>query len=237
MVKWDQAENIQDWQNRIGRPIDYIAGLQSDDLFRTQADLDALPVDYTVYGAVPQLGWVRYKDNSGPDGVPDSKIDDWDKVALYEHSSPPISYGLRLGFDWKGFNFETFFQGLTGHYKLPNMQPPYPWTRVYDYWSDSWTPNNTDGTMPMSNFNYWQNRAASDLYYEKAGFLRLKYMQVGYTLPVNISQKVKAQSIRVFVSGTNLLTFTKFKAFDPELGSSTVFPLSRSITGGVSITF
>lgn len=237
VVKWDQPENIQDWQNRIGRPLGYITGLQNTGLLRTQADLDALPNGYTIYGAQPQLGWINYQDNSGIDGTPDGKIDDYDRVVLHNHSTPPISYGLTLGLEWKGISMEAFFQGLAGHYKYPSVQPPYAWTRVYSFWEDYWSPSNPNASMPMPHWDYWQNRAASDFYYRSASFARLRYLKIGYTLPEKISSKIKARSLRIYVSGTNLFTLSKFKVYDPELSNAGTFPLSRSLTGGISVTF
>jgi len=238
VVKWDQAENVRPFEDRIGKTYDYISGLRSDGLLRTQADLDALPEGYTIYGAVPQLGWINYKDISGPSGEPDNKIDDWDKVVLYNHSSAPVTYGLNLGFSWKGIDVEALFQGMAGFYKYPDVQAPYPWTRIYAFWEDSWTPETAlTATKPIPNHDIWQNRAGSDFYYQKGDFTRLKYVNVGYNLPTKIVDKIGLSNARIFVSGTNLLTFSKFKVYDPELGSAGTFPINKSFTGGMSLTF
>ncbi len=238
VVKWDQPQSVRPFEDRIGKPIDYISGLKSDGLLRTQADLDALPEGYTIYGAVPRLGWINYKDLSGPTGEPDNKIDDWDKVMLYDHSSAPISYGVNLGMSWKGIEIEALFQGLSGFYKYPDVQPPYPWTRVYAFWADSWTPETAQtATKPIPNHDIWQNRAGSDFYYQKGDFTRLKFVNVGYNLPKQLVESIGLSNAKFFLSGTNLLTFSKFQVYDPELGSAGTFPINKSFTAGMSVTF
>ncbi|WP_460545711.1 SusC/RagA family TonB-linked outer membrane protein, partial [Echinicola sediminis] len=238
VVTWDQAESVRPFEDRIGRTLDFISGLKSDGLLRTQEDLDALPEGYTIYGAVPQLGWINYQDLSGPTGEPDNKIDDWDKVVLYDHSGAPTTYGLNLGFSWKGFSVEALFQGMAGFYKFPNVQAPYPWTRVYDFWADSWTPETAlTATKPVPNHDIWQNRAGSDFYYQKGDFTRLKYLNIGYDLPQKWVNAIGLSNARFFVNGTNLLTLSQFKVYDPELGDAGTFPINKSFTGGMSLTF
>ena len=234
---WDQPEGVRDYQDRIGRPLGFIAGYVDNGMFRTQADLDALPEGYTLWGSEPQLGWLNYKDLSGPDGTPDGKIDNWDQKVLSDYGSAPSSFGLTLGFDWKGFNVEAFFQGLFGHQKYINVQPPFPWTRTYKYWDDYWSPDNPNASMPHPNWNYWQNRVTSPFHLRSGAFTRLRYVNIGYNIPADIIGKVGLSNARIFASGTNLLTFTKFDTYDPELGHGGVFPISKSFTTGISLTF
>jgi TonB-linked SusC/RagA family outer membrane protein len=235
VIKRDYAENARDIDIPIGRPIGYITGVEADDILRTQADLDALPEGWTVWGRAPQLGDMNYKDLSGPDGTPDGKIDDYDKAILHKHGSAPYSFGLNLGLDWKGFSMDALFQGLAGGKKFYSFQPPYPWTRVYKYWDDYWSPDNVDASMPHPDYNIWQNRAGSTFNLQSTTFVRLKYLNVGYNLPERLISRIGVQGLKVFFSGNNLFYISKFKHYDPEVGHSGVYPNMKTFTFGLNL--
>jgi TonB-linked SusC/RagA family outer membrane protein len=237
VVKIAQGENIRDYQNRIGRSWNYIVGYEYDDILRTQADIDALPSGYTIGGQVPQLGQLNYKDLSGVDGVPDGKIDSWDQTVIADNAAPTSTYGIRMGGEYKGFSVDVLFQGAGGYKKILSVQPPYGWTRVYGIWEDYWSPDNTNSTMPSPDFNMNANQWTSTFWLKEADYLRLGYLNIGYSLPKSLLDKIGLQSAKLFVAGTNLLTWSQFKAYDVELSSAGSYPNMKDFNLGINITF
>ncbi len=237
VVKISQGENIRDYQNRIGRSWNYIVGYEYDDILRTQADIDALPAGYTIGGQAPQLGQLNYKDISGVDGVPDGKIDSWDQKVIADYAAPTSTYGIRFGGEFKGFSVDALFQGAGGYKKILSVQPPYAWTRVYGIWEDYWSPDNINSTMPSPDFNMGANQWTSTFWLKDADYLRLGYLNIGYSLPKDIIGQVGLDSAKLFVSGTNLFTWSEFKEYDVELSSAGSYPNMKNYSLGVNITF
>lgn len=235
VIKRDYAENARDIDIPIGRPLGYIKGVEADDILRTQSDLDALPEEWTIWGRTPQLGDLNYKDLSGADGSPDGKIDDYDKTILHRNGSAPYSFGLNMGLEWKGFSIDALFQGKAGGKKYYSFQPPYPWTRTYKYYEDYWSPDNVNASMPHPDYNVWQNRAGSTFNLQSNSFVRLKYLNVGYSLPKSITSKMGVQSLKFFFSGNNLFYVSKFKHYDPEVNHSGVYPNMKTFTFGLNL--
>ena len=127
------------------------------------------------------------------------------------------------------------------------------WGIVGDKWwnigleehMDYWTEENTDAYWPRPYFANWEdkNHQTQTRYLQNGAYLRLKSLQLGYTLPLSLTQKVKIQNLRIYLSGENLLTFTKLiTVFDPELtggsyGSGTMYPLQKVLSVGLNVTF
>ncbi|MEN7547991.1 TonB-dependent receptor [Rapidithrix thailandica] len=237
VVEIDVKENAQDWENPVGKPLGRITGWEYDGIIRTQADLDALPDDWRIFGHTPQLGMANYKDLSGPDGKPDGKIDGYDQTILHNYSSAPVSYGLTLGSFWKGFSIELFFQGMAGHQKQIVAQDPYPHTRIYSIWEDYWSADNPNASMPSPNIAWTgtYNRT-SGLWLRNASFVRLKNINVSYSLPKKLTGKAGLQDIQLFFNATNLFHLSKFKTYDPEVKHAGVYPNMKNFSGGISVT-
>ncbi|PXX30573.1 TonB-dependent receptor [Arenibacter sp. ARW7G5Y1] len=237
VVKISQGENIRDYQNRIGRSWNYIVGYEYDDILRTQADIDALPAGYTIGGQAPQLGQINYKDLSGVDGVPDGKIDSWDQTVIADNAAPTSTYGIRFGGEFKGFSVDALFQGAGGYKKILSVQPPYAWTRVYGIWEDYYSTDNLNASMPKPDTNVGANQWTSTFWLKDADYLRLGYLNVGYSLPRDVIGQIGLKSAKLFVSGTNLFTWSQFKAYDVELSSAGSYPNMKNYSLGVNITF
>ena len=189
-----------------------------------------------------QPGDVRFVDTN-KDGI----VNDDDRTKIGK-GMPDWTYGLTLAADWKGFDANLFFQGTCGNNvydfamrgDIPAMNRP-AWIL------DRWIGEGTSNRIPrMTNANPNQNWRSSDLYVKDGSFLRLKTAQIGYTIPANLLRAVLIKNIRVYVAGENLLTFTKYDGFDPEMvsgGYTTIgidrgiYPQARTITVGASITF
>lgn len=206
-------------------------------------------------------GDARYSDLSGPEGVPDGKIDDYDKTDI-GNPFPWLTYGLNIGADYRNFDLKVFFQGVYGN-ELYNAvrhrtegagNDATLSTTMRDVWVDysdaikssmetygiDWTNLiNTDGTIPNPTGNP-MNRETSDRLVESGAYFRLKNIQVGYTLPKAITQRAGLNRLRVYISGSNLLTLTKYTGYDPEVGSGIDYgnyPQARTVTMGINMDF
>ena len=189
-----------------------------------------------------QPGDVRFIDHNG-DGV----INDLDRTKIGK-GMPDWTYGFTLAAEYKGFDLNLFFQGSAGNNifdfamrgDIPAMNRP-AWIL------DRWIGEGSSNRIPrMTNNNPNQNWRSSDLYIKDGSYLRLKTAQLGYTLPASALRVLHIKNLRVYVAGENLLTFTKYDGFDPEMvsgGYTTIgidrgiYPQARTITVGGSITF
>lgn len=120
-------------------------------------------------------------------------------------------------------------------------QPAFSTSSAYEQHLDRWTPENTDASYPRLFVNSNNNKAASTYWHKDGRYLRLKNLTVGYTLPKELSSKIKLGYLRVFASGTNLITWDNLEIFDPELrgGFSTggYYPLQKTFSMGLNINF
>jgi hypothetical protein len=238
----DVAENVRDADNPNGRSTDYVKMLVATDIIRTQADLDALPADYTIYGKKPALGVINFDDVSGLNGVPDGKIDDYDIQNINgKHTIAPYTFGLNLTADWKGFGVDVFLQGVTGVSKL--YYDGYE-RRFFDgvkapaFWADSWTPDNVNAAYPqVVPWDYSNDHLASTFWLKNGSYLRLQQVSLKYSLPKSLIKKVKLSDATFLLSGTNLLTLTSFNYYDPTGVSFMTYPTMKTFTIGMNISF
>ena len=245
VIKRDVASNAQAVDNPNGKTLNYGTGYIDNGILRTQKDLDALPAGMTFFGAPPTLGSANFKDVSGPGGAPDGKVDGYDRVVLgnyFGSASAPYSYGMLISLSYKGINLETLFSGLAGFKNSYNDA----WGRNFGggakvplYHADSWTTDNVNGTTPKiypwgnpQSYGYTET-STSNVY--NAGFVRLKYINIGYNLPEKLMRKGGLNGVNIFVSGSNLFYISKFKLYDPEVYQFMSYPLMRSFSAGINI--
>lgn len=251
-------------RRRTGRAYQTPFGYLADGLFSTSDDKNGDGIvnaddGYTVkqFGAILHPGDVRYKDIGGPDGTPDGTIDAWDETEVGYPYYPRITYGFTLAAEWKGFDLSAFFQGaaqaslnLQGYMTLPFRLNN---TNVsYEYFDNYWTPERQSATYPRITQSPYQNNTTNSQYSNGFGpysssfwmrttnYLRLKNVVLGYTLPDNVSRKIGMNALRLYVAGTNPLTFSKIDFIDPEADYSSreeAYPLQKSWTMGLDITF
>lgn len=225
---------------RIGVPFNAYYGYQVAGVFQTQEEVDGAPRQFGSNLTRP--GDLQYADLSGPDGTPDGVVNAFDRTVI-GNPFPKWIYGMNANFQFSGFDLNMVFQGVgkVDRLLMSNGQTPMEGDRnnALSYWIDRWTPENPSETLPrLGGVN---NAVVSTFYIEDMSYLRLRNLEIGYTIPVSVSQKVLLQKARVFVSGQNLLTFTKVKNFDPErqrgLGTDLTTPLYKVISAGVNIKF
>lgn len=230
-----------------------------DGMIRTQQDFEwaqaMLDSGYTFNGVTTlsqdQLwyGDLLYADTDG-----DGDYGDTDDSVFNGHTgTPSYNLGINLGFQWKGFDFSMTWSGAFDFYIIWNALY-YNGTqttnghgisqRVADdhYFFDVNNPSdartNLTATYPRLTFgDAVSNRVASEFYEYKGDYMKLKNVQLGYTLPMNITKKFYVQQLRFFVAGENLLTITGYPGLDPEKGNAISYPLMRQVTFGAQITF
>jgi len=225
---------------REGESYQAYYGYQVMGIFQTADEVANAPVQFGSPRTAP--GDFRYTDLSGPDGTPDGIIDAFDRTVI-GNPYPLWLFGLNANFNYKGVDLGILFQGIADvdRIMISNGQQPFSDERsnALDYWVNRWTPENPDTDLPR--IGGANNTTLSNFYVEDASYLRIKNIEIGYTLPQNLLQKIRLNGIRVFVSGQNLLTFTKMKNFDPERAASNSAarnaPLYKVITGGLNLSF
>ncbi|WP_100630281.1 SusC/RagA family TonB-linked outer membrane protein [Algoriphagus formosus] len=225
---------------RIGVPFNSYFGYVVEGVFQSQEEVDNAPQQFGSNLTAP--GDLRYADISGPEGEPDGLVNAFDRTVI-GNPFPRWIYGFNANLSLKGFDLNMVFQGVGRVDRIldSNGQTPMEGDRnnALSYWIDRWTPENPSQTLPrLGGVN---NAVTSTFYVQDMSYLRLRNIELGYTLPTSISQKVLLQKARVFISGQNLLTFTKVRNFDPERqrGGATdlTTPLYKVISAGINIKF
>ena len=215
----------------VGQPLNSWFGYVADGLFRTENSL---------YNGVEQtgkgLGRIRYRDLNN-DGYINDKDRDW-----LGSSNPVLTGGLNIAMAWKGFDLTLFFNGMVR--KAWNNSKTY--TDFFQLWLGNhgrnllhaWDPDaNFDSNIPALTLQDVNNEVRGSTYFiEDGSFVKLKNAQLGYTLPPGVRNWLHMKSARIYVTGTNLYTLTRYTGLDPEvLGYS--YPLPRTFTLGVNIGF
>jgi TonB-linked SusC/RagA family outer membrane protein len=238
------TEFLGDQIKKEGSEFNEWYGYVSDGLFQTAEDLAASPKTSTSV----KVGDVKYKDISGPDGVPDGIINSTYDRVLLGGSLPRYMYGANLKLDYKSFDFSMVVQGvgkintrLEGLMVQPLMENWGAVPKILD--GTSWSKYNTDAQNlaakypRLSQNNRGNNYAMSDYWLFNGAYLRLKNITLGYNLPTVFAQKISLQKVRVYASASDVLTFNKYpKGWDPEV-SSTGYPITSSYVFGLSVTF
>lgn len=218
-------------------------GYLSDGLMLTEEDLQGPKLNDNV-----KLGDVKYKDVSGPDGVPDGKISpEYDRVLL-GGSLPRFQYGATLNLGYKGIDFSVAFQGIgrqNARLSSAMVQPlQYNWANMPaiidgNYWSEKNTPEqNAQVAYPRLTYaNAGSNYAMSDYWLFNGRYLRMKNITLGYTLPQKWTEKVTIKQARVYVAANDLFCISNYpKGWDPEMGTSS-YPITTSVLFGLSVNF
>nr|WP_121271561.1 TonB-dependent receptor [Pedobacter schmidteae] len=217
-------------------------GYIADGLFQSDAEVGAGPFHF----ANTKAGDIRYKDISGPNGAPDNKIDAYDR-AIIGNSFPRYEYSFNLAAQFKGFDFTAFLQGvgkMDNYLSGTGSQPFYSANfqgSIFDYQTDYWSPENKGAAYPRLLPNSIANNYVTSSFWMRSGaYLRLKNVVLGYTLPKKISDQLKLGSARLYVSGQNLATWSKFfPGFDPEQKDTAgeFYPIMRTYTVGLNVNF
>ena len=229
----------------VGLPFPYFYGHKSDGIFQNAEEVAAhVNKEGNLLQPNAQPGDVRFLDVDG-----DGDIDDDDRTYIGK-GTPDWSFGLNVGFEWKGIDFNMLLQGVVGNqaFNVTRRTDLY-YINLPKTILNRWTGEGTSNTQPRFMFDSPNNNyRSSDLWVEDASFLRARNVQLGYTLPQKWTQKVAVQRFRVYVQAENLFTLTKYSGCDPEVtggnGFSSdlgvdrgVYPQSRTFSVGVNLNF
>ncbi len=229
-----------------GMPVWYFYGYQALGVFQTQDEIDNYINDSTgrpiQRTAIP--GDVKWADlnNNG-------RIDPDDRTMLGK-PLPNWYYGLNLSLEYKGIEVQAFFQGVTGNqifwasYRTDNLKT----NRTSVWFEDRWTGPGTSDKYPRAVYLKADSYKIGSLYVYDGDYLRLKNLSIGYTIPEKWTSKVGISKLKIYYTGTNLLTFTKYPGLDPEVGNATSdnswlgvdmgnYPTSTINTFGVQVNF
>ena len=249
IVDRDEENNYYWYKMQKGHRVNQARGLISLGLFKDYDDIRNSPVqNFDGYKVMP--GDIKYKDVNG-----DGKIDGNDQVAIGATTKPNLIYGFGIAANWKGLDVNLHFQGAgkstyfidgsTVHmFKLGDG-----WGNVLSEMANSnrWisadisgdpATENPNAEYPRLSYGPNSNNYQQSTYWLRNGsYLRLKTVEVGYTLPTQLVNKVHFNTVRIFFVGTNLLTWSAFKLWDPEMGSTDGkrYPLSKNLSLGISV--
>ncbi len=249
IVDRDEENNYYWYKMQKGHRVNQARGLISLGLFKDYDDIRNSPVqDFDGYKVMP--GDIKYKDVNG-----DGKIDGNDQVAIGATTKPNLIYGFGIAANWKGLDVNLHFQGAgkstyfidgsTVHmFKLGDG-----WGNVLSEMANSnrWisadisgdpATENPNAEYPRLSYGPNSNNYQQSTYWLRNGsYLRLKTVEVGYTLPTQLVNKVHFNTVRIFFVDTNLLTWSAFKLWDPEMGSTDGkrYPLSKNLSLGISV--
>ncbi|HLA59976.1 MAG TPA: SusC/RagA family TonB-linked outer membrane protein, partial [Puia sp.] len=272
IVKYQNTSRVIDtWYD--GKRYGEIWGYQTDGLIQTQGE--QMP-DQSKFYPTWGPGDMKYKDLNGDGKITDGSrtLSDHGDLKVIGNITPRYNFGLNAGFNWKDFSFNMFWQGVAKQNYLPDRNANVFWgvipggspgsessidkgSPALNYWRPADETNflgpNTNAYFPKPYFDYdefMKNHQDQSRYVLNAAYLRLKNVQIGYTIPTKYSSKVFIKSIKIYASGENLITITSLpKVLDPEtvfvsdaaLGgieaTSLIYPLSRSVSFGINITF
>lgn len=229
-------------RNEVGHPMSAFFGYKVLGLFQNTSEVTSSP---TQSGAEP--GFFKFQDSDG-----DGQITPKDRVYMGD-PNPKFTYGVNLTFTYKNFDLTSFIYGSQGNdifnWNLwwVDFWPSFQGQKSTDLLNNSWTPANTGAKVPKASnkSNFSTNNEINSYYIEDGSFLRLKNLQLGYTIPESVTSKVDIGSLRVYVQGVNLLTATKYSGLDPELGGWDTsfgidagnYPLVKQFLFGINVSF
>ena len=237
-----EPEGKTAYRKREGHPIDQYFGLVADG-FVTAADLANPEFPVSTYGNV-KVGDLKYSDINK-----DGFIDDRDETFIGYSNIPENSYALNLGFDYKGFGFSMMFQGVDHVSRYYDAEAMYAFVnggKVKEHHLNRWDPSKSEADnlatakYPLLHYdsNGDHNQRLNSFFLQNGAFLRLKNIELSYTLPKAWTQPVGISDCRFYVNGNNLITWDKLDGLtDPESNGSNRYPIMRTVNLGVNLKF
>ncbi len=230
-----------------GSPINTLYGYETEGIYQNDEEIHnhlktfdrwGNPIN-SYAGLIAAPGDIRFKDQNG-DGIIDL---DNDRVKLGD-PSPDFIFAFSLGAKYKDFDFTTFFQGIVGGEGWSSGELVSPFFNGYNtagWMVNRWTPENPNNTYQRVYIDSQRSNIKSAYYVEDLSYMRLKNIELGYTIPKSVMSKIKLRGARGYISGQNLFTLTRYKGFDPERAGVEAtniysYPLVRTLTAGINIT-
>ncbi|MFV8324429.1 TonB-dependent receptor [Flavobacterium sp. ZS1P14] len=230
----DEAASVNPNIKRTGLSLNTQFGYHAIGLFQTQAEVDAAPTQLGNTGP----GDIRYEDINS-----DGKINDLDRVAIGKSNTPEIIFGYNGNIQYKDFEFSFLFQGATNvnqYYAGEGAWPFFVGSNALRANLDRWTPTNTNASEPRvlvdpTNLNH----AESSFWMKDASYLRLKNVELAYSLPIQALKLHFVQGVRIYINANNVATWSKIKNYDPENGNGRGwdYPQFRIWNAGINFKF
>jgi TonB-dependent starch-binding outer membrane protein SusC len=231
-----------------GQSVGSFYGFVTDGLYRSMDDLTKGPTPSLPVGLTGTwLGDIRYKDLDG-----DGKITSADQTFI-GNPNPKFTYGFTNNFSYKGIDLSVFLTGVYGNqiYNYSRMETESMFNVFSNQLStvlNRYTAANPNGDLPRYDQYNQNNLKISDRFIESGSYLRIQNVSLGYNLPARLINRAKIASFKIYISGQNLHTFTKYKGYDPEIGAYNTsvlnmnidyghYPNPRSLTIGANIVF
>ncbi|MCD8556928.1 MAG: TonB-dependent receptor [Bacteroides graminisolvens] len=242
IISMDEPELKTAYRKREGNPISQYFGLIAEG-FVTQADLDNPDFPVSTFGAV-KVGDLKYKDANG-----DGFIDDRDESRIGYSDIPENTYALSLGVNYKGWGFSVMFQGVDHVSRYYDAEAMYAFVsggKVKEHHLERWNPAQSEAynlqhaNYPLLHYdNYGDHNQRTNSFFLKNGsFVRLKNIELSYTLPENWSKVAGMSNCRLYVNANNLITWDHLNNLtDPESNGSNRYPIMKTVNFGVNIKF
>lgn len=227
---WDETPGIPEYQKSTGHPMNSDLNYVAIGIFKDQAAVDAYP-----HWAGARPGDIIFEDLNK-----DNKIDGLDRKRIYKTDLPTFTGGMNINLTYKNFYSSIFVQWATGavvnrYYEMQGESGNF----LAEDAKGRWTATNTTASKPRT-WNrygeYWRDNENNTYWLANTDYMRLKNIEIGYNLPSAI-KTLGLNGVRIYVSGTNLITLDKLTDFDPESTSATAYPLNRTFNVGVNLTF
>lgn len=242
IISMDEPELKTAYRKREGNPISQYFGLIAEG-FVTQADLDNPDFPVSTFGTV-KVGDLKYKDANG-----DGFIDDRDESRIGYSDIPENTYALSLGVNYKGWGFSVMFQGVDHVSRYYDAEAMYAFVsggKVKEHHLERWNPAQSEAynlqhaNYPLLHYdNYGDHNQRTNSFFLKNGsFVRLKNIELSYTLPENWSKVAGMSNCRLYVNANNLITWDHLNNLtDPESNGSNRYPIMKTVNFGVNIKF
>ena len=238
-------ESMQATRTDAGYPLGSFYGYVVDGIYQNQEEIDADGRNNA------QPGDFRFKDLDG-----DGDLDNDDRTYLGS-PIPDFTYGMIFNGNFRNFDLSLFLQGVQGNEIFNGRK----FSHIFDFGGnyvtdvlDAWTPENPNTTIPRATeIDPANNRRASSFYVEDGSYLKLRSLQLGYSLPAAVAERLSLGRARIYLSGQNILTFTRYSGYDPEIGQNSnptqarglfgagvdaeAYPQARSVFFGVDLSF
>lgn len=242
IINMDEPASKTDYRKQEGHPINQYFGLICDG-FVTQADLNNPNFPVSTFGTV-QVGDLKYRDMNG-----DGFIDDRDETFIGYSDIPENTYAINLGCEYKGIGFSIMFQGVDHVSRYYDAEAMYAFVnggKVKEHHLDRWNPNLSEADnlakaqYPLLHYDSYgdHNQRQNSFFLKNGSFIRLKNIEVSYSLPLKYISKLAMSDCRLYVNANNLITWDHLDGLcDPESAGSNRYPIMKAVNFGVNIKF
>lgn len=234
---------------QTGLPLGAFYGYKTDGVFQNQAEIDALNADFDEDGVIDEYqqgavpGDLKYADLNGDGRVAFGSADDQTMIG---NPIPKLTTGFNLNMTYKNFDFATSLYASVGNDAVRSYERFLTYSNKPTLYLDRWTGEGTSNTVPRASINAGNNYLFSDFYVEDASYLRIQNIQVGFTLPSDVLDKIKIDKLRLYIAANNVFTFTKYQGYNPDISNANPlssgvdmgqYPQTRTFTTGINLSF